>query len=300
MRTLIIPTLNAAADWNRFSSALLTCATPDEVIVVDSSSSDGTADLARAAGFRVHSIPFAEFNHGRTRQFAAEMLADTEVLIYLTQDTILQDPTALKTLLAAFDDPSVAAAYGRQLPRIEAGPIEAHARKFNYPTESDVRGLASRQRLGFKAIFISNSFAAYRRSALLAVGGFPVNTIFGEDTVIAAKLLLAGWKIAYVAEARVYHSHGYTWSQEFRRYFDIGVLHSREAFLLGEFGQVSGEGKRFVVSELKYLWPRHAILIPSAIVRSVLKLLGYRLGRIENKLTLTWKRRLSMHSSFWK
>jgi rhamnosyltransferase len=227
------------------------------------------------------------------------MLASTEVLIYLTQDTILEDPTALNALLAAFDDPLVAAAYGRQLPRIEAGPLEAHARKFNYPIESEVRDLASRQRLGFKAIFISNSFAAYRRSALLAVGGFPVNIIFGEDTVIAAKLLLAGWKIAYVAEARVYHSHAYPWTHEFRRYFDIGVLHSREALLLGEFGQVSGEGMRFVVSELKYLWPRHAMLIPSAMVRSVLKLLGYRLGRIENKLTLAWKRRLSMHTRFW-
>jgi rhamnosyltransferase len=299
MKKLIVPTLNAAADWARFSSALLDCAAPGEVLIVDSSSTDGTADLARAAGFQVHSIPGIEFNHGGTRQLAAEMLTGTEILVYLTQDAILQGPTSVNSLLKAFDDDSVAAAYGRQLPRIGAKPIETHARLFNYPPTSDLRSAADRERLGFKSIFISNSFAAYRRSALLEVGGFPTTTIFGEDTVVAAKLLVSGWKIAYVSEAQVYHSHDYTWGQELKRYFDIGVLHSREAWLLDEFGKVGGEGKRFVLSELAYLWPRHVMLIPAALARTFLKLLGYRLGRIESRLNLSLKRRLSMHRRFW-
>ncbi len=155
-------------------------------------------------------------------------------------------------------------------------------------------------KIGFKSIFISNSFAAYRREALMAVGGFPRNVIFGEDTVTAAKLLLSGWKIAYVAEAQVYHSHSYSWRQEFRRYFDIGVLHARESWLLEEFGGAGGEGGRFVRSELSYLWPKHWWLIPSALIRTALKLVGYRLGRIEKKLSVRWKRRLSMHRRFWE
>jgi rhamnosyltransferase len=132
------------------------------------------------------------------------------------------------------------------------------------------------------------------------VGGLPHDVIFGEDTITAAKLLLAGWKIAYVAEAQVYHSHSYTWRQEFRRYFDIGVLHSREQWLLNKFGQVSGEGKRFVLSELRYLWPKHISMIPSALIRTALKFTGYRLGRSEQKLSPAWKRRLSMNRSYWK
>jgi rhamnosyltransferase len=300
MRYVIIPTLNAASDWPRLSSGLLACVNSHEVLIVDSSSTDGTAELARAAGFAVCSIPRAKFNHGSTRQLAAELLSHAEILVYLTQDAILHGPVAVENLLRAFEDPSVAAAYGRQLPRFGAKPIEAHARYFNYPTVSQVRELADRERLGFKTIFISNSFAAYRRSALMAVGGFPKGVIFGEDTITAAKLILSGWKIAYVAEAQVYHSHDYTWMQDFRRYFDIGVLHSRESWLLDEFGQAGGEGTRFVFSELKYLWPRHIASLPSAMVRTGLKLAGYRLGRLHRKLSLRWQRRLSMHRSFWK
>jgi rhamnosyltransferase len=153
--------------------------------------------------------------------------------------------------------------------------------------------------LGFKSIFISNSFAAYRRSALLAVGGFPNDVIFGEDTVVAAKLLLADWSIAYVAEAKAYHSHPYSIGQEFQRYFDIGVLHTREAWLGDKFGSANGEGLRFVRSELDYLRRTRMRLIPSALLRTASKWIGYRLGRKESKLSIRWKRKLSMHSQFW-
>jgi rhamnosyltransferase len=266
---------------------------------VDSSSTDSTPELARSGGFRVHTISREEFSHGGTRQLAAEILSDTEILVFLTQDAILADSGAITVLLESFDDPDVAAAFGRQLPRPGATPIEAHARLFNYPPQSSVRTAAHREEMGIKSIFISNSFAAYRRNALFAVGGFPKSVIFGEDTITAAKLLLDGWKVAYVAEAQVYHSHNYTWKQEFKRYFDIGVLHARENWLLREFGSAGGEGGRFVRSELNYLWPRYWRYIPSALIRTIFKLSGYRLGRIENKFNAGWKRRLSMHPRFW-
>ncbi len=257
---IIIPTLNAASEWPRFSSALLACANPHEVLIVDSSSTDGTPELARAAGFKVWSIPRDEFNHGNTRHRAAELVPDCDILVYLTQDAILNGANAIENLVRAFDDPSVAVAYGRQLPRLGAMPIETHARYFNYPTISKVRSLTDREQMGVKTIFISNSFAAYRRSALMAIGGFPQDVIFGEDTIAAAELVLNSWKIAYVAEAQVYHSHNYGWIEEFRRYFDIGVLHSRESWLLEEFGKAGDEGRRFVLSELKYLLRGHVVI----------------------------------------
>jgi rhamnosyltransferase len=78
------------------------------------------------------------------------------------------------------------------------------------------------------------------------------------------------------------------------------VLHSREHWLLTEFGQTGGEGLRFVMSEVAYLWPRHFLLVFSSLLRTFLKLLGYRLGRMEDKLGLQWKSKLSMHHRFWK
>lgn len=297
---VVVPTLNAAEDWPRLTTPLLGCVPADRVLILDSSSTDETATLAKAAGFRLHVISRSDFNHGGTRQLALTLLPDAEILAFLTQDIEVAGPDAMVRLLRAFVDPMVAAAYGRQLPRLNATNIEAHARFYNYPAQSSIRTLASREQLGFKAIFISNAFAAYRRDALIAVGGFPCDVIFGEDTVTAARLLLAGWKIAYVADAQVYHSHSYTWIQELKRYFDIGVLHAKESWLLDEFGGATGEGSRFVQSEFKYLWPSSKLSIPSAFVRTALKLLGYRLGRLERKLSPEWKRRLSMNSGFWK
>jgi rhamnosyltransferase len=296
---IVVPTLNAASVWPVFVAPLLASVPADRVLILDSSSIDGTPDLARAAGFRLEVIARSDFNHGGTRQLGVELLSDAEVLVFLTQDAVLADPGAIQMLLKAFEDASVAAAFGRQLPRPEATPIEAHARLFNYPAHSGLRTLASRSQLGFKTIFISNSFAAYRRDALMAVGGFPRDVIFGEDTVSAARLLLAGWKIAYVAEAQVYHSHSYTWRQDFKRYFDIGVLHSRENLLLREFGNTGGEGGRFVRSEVSYLWRGHAWYLPSALIRTGLKLMAYRLGRNENRLSRGVKRHLSMNSEYW-
>src|SRR5258708_37183855 len=103
MREIIVPTLNAALDWPRFSSALLTCVAPDEVLIVDSSSTDETANLARAVGFKVCSIPLTEINHGGTRQLAAELSSNAEILVYLTQDAILHGPEEITNLLDAFD-----------------------------------------------------------------------------------------------------------------------------------------------------------------------------------------------------
>ena len=297
---VIVPTLNAAVYWAQFERNLLACVGPEHVLIFDSASSDNTSELAKSAGFRVYTTSRAEFNHGGTRQLAVELLSDVDFLVFLTQDAVLTCCDAIRVLLEPFKDPCVAATFGRQLPRADATPIEAHARCFNYPAQSSERTLASRDRLGFKAIFISNSFAAYRRDALMAVGGFPRKVIFGEDTITAAKLLLSGWKVIYVAEASVYHSHSYTWTQDFKRYFDIGVLHAQERWLLEKFGNTGGEGGRFVRSELNYLWPRYWWLVPSALIRTALKLAGYRLGRIENRLSLEWKRKLSMHPGFWK
>jgi rhamnosyltransferase len=296
---VVVPTLNAAEGWSRLTSPLSKSVASDRVLILDSSSTDETVNLATAAGFRLHEIERSEFNHGGTRQLAAELLPDAEILVFLTQDIELAQSDAIHCLLEAFTDPDVVAAFGRQLPRRGATPIESHARFYNYPAQSGVRTLSSREQLGFKAIFISNSFAAYRREALMAVGGFPRDVIFGEDTTTAARLLLAGQKIAYVAEAKVYHSHSYTLMQEFRRYFDIGVLHRRESWMLSEFGGAGGEGGRFVRSELRYLWPRYWWLIPSSLIRTAIKLVGYRLGRMENRLSVRFKRNLSMNRQFW-
>jgi rhamnosyltransferase len=218
----------------------------------------------------------------------------------LTQDAMLFDRVGLSALVAPFYDKTVGASFGRHLPRVGADPIEAHARLFNYPVHSRVVGAEDIPELGIKAAAISNSFAAYRMTALDGVGGFPTDVILCEDVYVAAKMLMSGWKIAYCGNAVVRHSHDYSWWQEFKRYFDIGVFHSRERWILERFGKPQGEGARFVKSEIKYVWQTAPRLIVPIVFRTASKILGYHLGRVEGVLPVELKRRFSMHSAYWE
>lgn len=294
-----MPSLNAGTAWQEIVQKISEQDIDLSVLVIDSGSSDSTVEVALQADFDVQCISVDEFNHGGTRQSVLDSAPDFDIYCYMTQDALPADMHAVSKLVDAFSNPRVGAVYGRQLPRIGSGPIEAHARLFNYPDRSDVSSMSDAARKGIKAAFMSNSFAAYRRSVLIEVGGFPLDVILGEDTVVAARMLMAGWQIAYVAEAKVFHSHDYNYLQEFRRYFDIGVLHARESWMLQRFGTPEGEGGRFVRSEIRYLWNRAPWLIPSAMLRTTLKYSGYRLGRIESVLPLRIKKLCSMHKGFW-
>jgi rhamnosyltransferase len=294
---LIVPTLNAGRLWHSWLKAFeQQTRKPDYLLVIDSSSSDDTAALARAYGFTVKVIAKAEFNHGGTRQMGVDMMRGADIIAFLTQDALLANPDAIGQLLAAFEDKQVGAAYGRQLPHRNAGPIAAHARLFNYPPESQLRGLEDRERFGIKTAFISNSFAAYRRSALTQAGGFPVDTIMNEDTYVAGRMLAAGWKIAYCADAQVFHSHDYSFLDEFKRYFDIGVFHTHTPWLQQLFGGASGEGRRYVISEMRYLLKKAPWLIPSAMLRTALKWLGFKMG---GTLPRPVSHCFSLHRSYW-
>lgn len=298
---LIVPTLNAGPTFESWLEAYAQQTfKPDYALVIDSSSEDETAARARARGFTVEVIRRETFNHGTTRDFGVSYLSDADILIFLTQDALLADPHALENLTAAFADPQTGAAYGRQLPHRHAQPIGAHARLFNYAAQSSLRRLEDRARFGLKTAFVSNSFAAYRRTALLAVGGFPHDTIMNEDTYAVGKMLLAGWQIAYCADARVFHSHDYGFAEEFRRYFDIGVFHAREPWLRQTFGQAEGEGRRYVRSELAYLCRHAPFLVPSAVLRTALKWSGYKLGCAERLIPPKFKPYLSLHRRFWR
>lgn len=298
---IIVPVRNGGERW-REAAAALRAALPDPslVAVVDSGSTDGSDRVASESGFELERIDPRTFNHGRTRQMAVDRFCGgRDYAVFLTHDAVLEGPEALPALLAALSDPAVGVAYGRQLPHPGAGAFESHMAVFNYGPTSETRSLADAARLGIRAAYVSNSFGAYRISALRSCGGFPSHLILGEDTCVAVKMLLAGWKVRYAADARVRHSHDYTIVQEAQRYFDFGVLHSQLPELMRHFGAAEGEGLRYVASELRYLARSAPWLCPAAPLRHAAKYAGYRLGRIFARLPRGLCRRLSMTKVFW-
>jgi len=297
---VIIPTYNAGAEFQLLRDSLLSSGLqPQQILVLDSDSKDQTCETAAAAGFRVERIQSRDFRHGRSRQLATTFVPKAKILVFMTQDAMLANVQSIHNLVRAFDDPTIGAAFGRQLPREGAGAIERHGRLFNYPDESYVRVYEDRERVGFRAAFFSNSFAAYRRLAFDSVGGFSPDVIIGEDSTMAANILASGWKTVYRSDATVVHSHALSFSQVLARYFDTGVYHARTPWLMDTFGSAGGEGRKFVISELNYLWKHEPTSIPYAIMLTFAKYLGYRLGRIEAHLPQFLKLKLTGQRSYW-
>jgi len=299
---LIIPVRNGEPHMARMLPALRAQSLqPDEILIIDSASTDNSVRLWREFGARVVSIDAATFNHGGTRALAAGMV-QADVLIYMTQDAIPLPPDAFKRLVAGlYAAEDIGVAYGRQVPHPEAGLLARHARAFNYPAQGRIKRRADVPELGIKTCFSSDAFCAYRADVLAEVGGFPQDVIGSEDAHVAGRMLLAGYAVHYVGDAEASHSHDYSIAEEFRRYFDIGVFYSRESWIAQEFGGAGGEGGRFVRSELRALRAAGRTLdIPGALLRSAGKFIGYRLGHLERHLPLALKRNLGMFTGYWR
>ncbi|WP_026999059.1 glycosyltransferase family 2 protein [Eisenibacter elegans] len=299
--SVVIPTYNAMAHLPELYTALKAQTLDYELFVIDSASTDGTQAFLTKNQINHHVIAAGTFNHGGTRNEALNHTTG-DLIIYLTQDALPANSEAFMYLTQALlQNDNVGIAYGRQLPYPDADPFGAFTRIFNYPQTSQLKTLQDADRLGVKACFLSNSFAAYKRELLLKLGGFPTNVIISEDAYVGAKALINGYSIAYVAEAEVYHSHNYSINQEFKRYFDIGAFYQHERELMKPFSKAGGEGLRFVIKQCRYLIETKKYhYLPEWFVRNIAKFIAFKLGAWEAYLPIGWKKKLSMHAFFWK
>ena len=269
--SVIVPVYRGEAYLPRLLASLrrqsLGC---DELWLVVTDSNSRIENLARSSGALHLPVERARFDHAGTRSEAAAR-STGDVLVFLTQDVLPAQDTTLETLVGSLlADNGIGAAYGRQIPDEGARPAAKVKRLFNYPDESITKYAADRARFGLRTPFLSNAFAAYRRSALEEIGGFGHRELICEDVCAGAALLAAGWAIRYEAEAVVHHTHHFNLAEEFRRYFDIGVAHDRL--------QIAGE------------------LLPVHLFGPAVKLLGIRVHirkYSEFPSPWTWSRNLS-------
>ena len=140
----------------------------------------------------------------------------------------------------------------------------------------------------------------YRKSTYEELGGFLPEAIFNEDMVFASTVINAGYSVAYVAEARVIHSHNYTGFQQFQRNFDNGVSHAdnQEAFHNVE---TLGEGKRLVFDTARYLIRHHEFgQLFRLVYISGCKVVGYKLGEKYYKLPKKLISFCTMNKKYWQ
>ncbi len=299
--TVVVPTFNGGKLWEEAAHRLAEqLPATFRVKVIDSSSVDNSREVASGLCFEVDQIDQKDFDHGGTRSYSLEDI-DTEFVVFLTQDALLEGREAVSNLLSVFAiESDIVCAYGRQLPHVDANPLAQHARYNSYRSNGYITSLDNDYPVGFRKTFMSNSFAAYRVDFLRSIGGFPKHLILGEDAYVAAKALLADKKVAYVADAEVRHSHNYSIIEEFQRYFDIGVFHSTHSWMIKELGSVEGEGVKFALGQLKFiLRKKHYRWLIVSIFTSFAKFIGYKIGKNHQRLGLSLSKRLSMYKSYW-
>lgn len=240
-----------------------------------------------------------EFDHGGTRRYGAS-LATSDLLLFMTQDAIPADEFLIEELVKVFEDETIGAAYARQLAHTNADEIETYTRNFNYPGQSCIKSKKDMETYGIKTFYCSNVCAMYRRSVYEKLGGFVDKTIFNEDMIMASKIIHANYKIAYVAEAKVYHSHKYTYRQQFTRNFDLAVSQAQHAEV---FEQVSSksEGMRLVKNTANHLVKRHSYFkVVDLFFLSAFKYMGYFFGKRYEHIPKKLVKKMSMNKGYWK
>lgn len=271
---------------------------PNEIIVVDSESNDGTPQLAHDLGCTVLPIDRSNFNHGGTRNLAS-LHAQGDIIVFMTQDALPFDSFFLQHLLEPILSGKAIASYARQVAYPNASAGEKFARDYNYPPVSQIRTRVSIESIGLGAYFFSNVSSAIRKDVFMDVGMFADDVIMNEDMLMCAKLLDAGHAVAYVAEAQVYHSHDYSLLQTFQRYFDIGVFFSRHFDLPGL--ATNGRGAAYMQELLAQMLKQGEMYaFFHAIGETCAKFAGFTFGKLEKFIPLLVKKHLSMHTGFWQ
>lgn len=267
------------------------------IVVVNSSSQDGTVEEAKRLGAETLVVPRSSFNHGATREKARHYL-NTDIVVMMTPDAYATNAETLQRLVDPIITQQASLSYARQIPHKGAGVFESFLRDFNYPAQSHIRSIDDVPHYGVYTFFCSNSCAAYRNSALDEVKGFPT-VLTAEDAFTAAALLRKGHKIAYVANAVVRHSHGYSLTQELRRHFDTGYVRKQHADLIDFGANDMSRGKRYLIALTKMLLKNNPALLPYAWAHVGAKYIGYKLGRLGPKLPSAIAQRLSAQDFYW-
>lgn len=300
---VIIPTYHSDEKLNQLLIMLYRqTIKPNRVIILHTEETPGQEQpLPEISGSNITVVPIdkASFDHGGTRKYGVS-LSDAEIVMLMTQDAVPADEFLIEKLLEPYEDPWVAATYARQLADDKTSFLERYIRSFNYPKESKIKSLEDLDNMGIKTFFCSDVCATYKKSVYEKMGGFVDKTIFNEDMIMAAAMIQADYRVAYAADAKVVHSHNYSYLQQFTRNFDLGVSHNEYVEVFHGIKSES-EGIRMVKSAISYLIKKKKyFMIPDLIMSSGFKFLGYQFGLRYDIFPKKFVIRCSMNKSYWK
>jgi glycosyltransferase involved in cell wall biosynthesis len=275
--SIVLPTRNGADTLPAVLDALARqrIEVPVETLAIDSGSTDGTVALLRRHNVKVLDISSDSFDHGLTRNLGLS-LATGDLVVLLVQDAVPASDDWLSNLTAPFDaDPRLAGTFARQEPSASAGAITRHYHA-SYLASSPIGRTAT--------LSNSDAYSALAPAARLDRCTFDnvcscvrrtiwernpfQSTAIGEDIAWAKNVLLAGYRLAYVPDAVVVHSHErsvryefwrtVTLHRELYRLFDLRTVPSMPQLLravsssLALHGRLEWNARSF---GLAFAWP---------------------------------------------
>ncbi|PRR83054.1 glycosyltransferase [Clostridium vincentii] len=247
-------------------------------------SKDKSEEILRNIKANYSVLEVEEFSHSKTRENEA-FKADGDIIVFITQDVIIEDNKWLLKLTRDIKAGVCDAAFSRQI--CENRTIERYTRMKNYPNESRIVSKRDIEKLGIMTYFYSDAAAAIRRSTFVELKGYDgKNLLTNEDMYISYKLIQNGYKIKYCADACVIHSHVYTYNSLFKRYFDQGVFLKQHKYISDSgAGSSALELVKFVaINSLKEKnFKAFFDIIPNFGVRFIANKLGARYEKLSRK-----------------
>lgn len=170
-----------------------------EIIVVDSGSTDRTANIVKNLDVKLINIAKSEFNYSKSLNLGIENSAG-DLIVILSAHSIPSQNTCLQKMIAHFEDKNVAGVYCRQIPWPDADLFEVlRIEKYFGEKSRNFSRWTSSVNMTF-----SNAASCIRRSVWEK---HPFIMPAAEDHEWARWAIENGYIIVYEAEAPVYHSH---------------------------------------------------------------------------------------------
>ena len=207
---MVIPNYNGAR-WlpGVLESVAAQTVAPAEVLVVDDGSTDGSAEVAEAAGARVLRL---ERNGGFARAANAGVAATSAEAVALVNTDVVLDDVWLESVVFALGERDATVA-SKLVDLEDPAVLYSAGDVLRRDGVAEQRGRFERDTGAYDApgdVFSACAGAAlYRRAAFDAVGGFDERLgMYLEDVELGLRLRLAGWGCAWEPRAVARHAGG--------------------------------------------------------------------------------------------
>lgn len=220
----------------------------NKIIYILTEGKDDTEKILNNKKINYQKIVKKEFSHSLVREKAA-MASDSDILIFITQDIVIEDELWLYKLIKGIINGECEASFSRQITKYNN--IEKYTREKNYSEKSYIVTKKDIKNIGLRTFFFSDAASAIKTSIFKELEGYDnKNLPISEDMYIAYKIIMNGYRIKYESDSVIYHSHKFTLKELYNRYKLTGQFFKQNSYL-DEYG-TTGTG----ASLAKYILKR--------------------------------------------